>query len=206
MTTLAGEWLKSVPTLILSLGVLWVAIRSERRASRNESIRARQAIIGEIRSWANASISVLTELAEEIERLPKASTSSLRRLSSLVDQGRLFFENDFQEIYGIDKPPAFRGYRPRILSWLAVGHQLADTAAGYDTGEQIELLGKLRRHFVSDCQKLVSPNDFGNLTIEDFNLQIRNGEFMEKTDGHPLIVTAKEFASSEHERFRGMSL
>ena len=35
MTTLAGEWLKSVPTLILSLGVLWVAIqkRAEKRVA-----------------------------------------------------------------------------------------------------------------------------------------------------------------------------
>ena len=206
MSPAIADWLKFCASVLLSLCVLLVAVLAERRAARNESIRARQSVIGDIRTWANSGIGLLTDLADEIETSGKAAPTTLRRLFALADQGRFFFENDYREIHGTQKAPAYQGYRPRILSWLIVGHVVAATYAGYDAEEQVAIMADLRAHFVSDCQELVMLSKLGAMTMKDLDNQLRNGRFMDMTEEHHVIVNARRFVDADHPRFRGMSL
>jgi hypothetical protein len=43
----------------------------------------------------------------------------------LVEQGRLFFKNQLAGDHGIQKEPAYRGFRPCILDPLVVGYQIS---------------------------------------------------------------------------------
>ena len=198
MSPATVEWIRFASNLLISASVCTVAVIAERRASHNESIRARESVINDIRNWANEGIATLTNIAGELDHSISPKPESLRQLSSVIEQGRLFFTN-IPEDYGIHKPLSHQGRRPRILSWLAVAHKLASISAGLDRGEQINIIKQLRGGFVSDCQSLIFPTELGSLTMKYLRKQLKDGVFMEYDDSHPVISTAKAFAEKSHE-------
>src|SRR5690606_12050182 len=56
--------------------------------------------------------------------------------SVLVEQGRLFFKNTPHPTHGMDRHPAYRGYRPRLLDPIVVSHQIACQWEGADSEEK----------------------------------------------------------------------
>lgn len=198
MSPTAAEWLRFGSNIAIATAVVIIAWKAEGRSSRNESIRARQTIISEIRDWARKSIVVFTDITDELACSTRANATSMRALSAAVEEGRLFFENANREEYGLHKPLSHRGHRPRVLSWLVFAYKVAEIQAGRDIEDQTLLLEKLRGHFVSDCQALIFPGRFGHLTMVDLDAQFKHGEFMDTSDDHPAIVEAKAFIDGEN--------
>lgn len=90
----------------------------------------------------------------------KYRTALLRRLSALVDQGRMFFENEKLEDYGSWKLSAYQGLRPKVLDPLVAAY-LAIKALNHvnelpDSQRKERLIG-WRRYFVSVLQKELNP-------------------------------------------------
>ena len=106
--------------------VIAVAVYSFSRRQQTTQIRIQRAV--RIQDWANECLCALTEawhfgLLEEADfsisggdRIRKHDL--LNRLSTLIDQGRLFFNNVTVGNYGEDKSPAHHGLRPLILDPL----------------------------------------------------------------------------------------
>lgn len=90
----------------------------------------------------------------------KCRAQLLRRLSAMVDQGRMFFENEKLEDYGSGKLAAYQGLRPKVLDPL-VATYLAIKALNHvdelpDNSRNERLIG-WRRYFVSVLQKELNP-------------------------------------------------
>ncbi|TXC68946.1 hypothetical protein FSZ31_08295 [Sphingorhabdus soli] len=86
--------------------------------------------------------------------------SELRTRSSVqVERGRIFFKNTESD-FGSDKPPAYRGLRPRILDSLVANCQMCQLAAAADT--DLKKLSWIScdhtRMFVSFVQEEVGRN------------------------------------------------
>jgi hypothetical protein len=78
--------------------------------------------------------------------------------SILVEQGRLYFKNTPHPTHGIDRHPAYRGYRPMILDPIVVTHQIACQweGAAEDERERMILVAEdCVRRFVSMAQREV---------------------------------------------------
>ena len=90
----------------------------------------------------------------------KCRAQLLRRLSAMIDQGRMFFENEKFGDFGSRKFPAYQGLRPKILDPL-VATYLAIKALNHidqlpDNPRNERLIG-WRRYFVSVLQKELNP-------------------------------------------------
>ena len=122
-----------------------------------------------VHEWGHECISTLSEadhlcLFSPKERnqleFEKYRAELLRRLSALVDQGRMFFENDKSGDYGSSKLPAYQGLRPKVLDPLVAAY-LAIKALDFpdslpDESRNQQLIG-WRRYFVSVLQKELNP-------------------------------------------------
>ncbi|AWZ02493.1 hypothetical protein RHODOSMS8_02981 [Rhodobiaceae bacterium] len=98
------------------------------------SWRRRELRRDEVLSWADDCIECLqTLLLISLLRDPILSAEKIEQIrlkvifdtSILIERGRLFFKNEVVDDFGSDKLSAYRGYRPRILDHLVVGHQIA---------------------------------------------------------------------------------
>jgi hypothetical protein len=94
---------------------------------REEELR-----VGDVLDWASETISALQTLViicEMGDRLGEEATSKLTEtifsISSLIEQGRMFFKNEVVDNFGSEKEPAYRGYRPSILDPLIIAYQIA---------------------------------------------------------------------------------
>lgn len=68
--------------------------------------------------------------------------------SILIEHGRLFFKNEPSEHWGLEKPSAYQGFRPKILDYLVIAHQVA-RAWPDENNEQ-----RMRRSMIlDDCAK-----------------------------------------------------
>lgn len=86
-------------------------------------------------------------------------------LSSLIDTGRLDFPNQLHPTHGIDKPPAFRGYRRDILDWIVFTYDRLDDVPAHDPtkadpaerARQADLV-RYKREFISALQAQLNPS------------------------------------------------
>ncbi len=90
----------------------------------------------DIRKWAEETIAELSEAAFLCEldpkRMPdgefyKKRRSARARLSTLLDQGRLFLPNLKHDIIGTWKECAYRGLRPAALDYLSEVYDLVES-------------------------------------------------------------------------------
>lgn len=88
----------------------------------------------EVLKWADECIEALQTLfLISLLKGPPLSEEKLNEIrlkiifdtSTLIERGRLFFKNEVVDSFGSEKPPAYRGYRPRILDHLVLAHQIA---------------------------------------------------------------------------------
>lgn len=125
----------------------------------------------------------------ERDRNSDEHKNDLARLSALIEQGRFFFPNiERGDRFGMEKPPAYRGYRNLALDFLVASYNLLQDRTSKASGEQLELL---QRHFTSIVFELVRPRDrleriraltdrylLKEQSFEDF-LQHRDGAIIE---------------------------
>ena len=72
-----------------------------------------------------------------------------------MEPGRLFFRNKVVDEHGVNKEPAYRGYRPEILDPIVVAHQITRAWSASGIPEQIGmqvLAEECLRKFVSLAQ------------------------------------------------------
>jgi len=94
---------------------------------------------------------------ETSERLRSINT----RTSILIEQGRLFFRNKPYGNFGIEKEPAYRGLRPRILDSLVLANKISNhfLTADRESRARMRLLAEdCLKRFVSMAQKEVGRN------------------------------------------------
>lgn len=81
----------------------------------------------------------------------------LAHLSALIEQGRFMFPNiDKGDGFGIDKPPAYQGYRNLALDFLVASYNLLREPPSGEVTLKLELL---QRHFTSVVFEILRPRE-----------------------------------------------
>jgi len=125
-------------------------------------------------NWANKCCDVISCLESkakyEVNSDKDAIANLLGSLSSLIDRGRLLFENERSDGYGQGKPRAFQGYRPYMLDCLvdiydnfqpAASLKGAEPVVSYLVNQEVsKVVTKYKREFVSQVQEVVDPEWF----------------------------------------------
>ena len=119
--------------------------------------------------WSNSCVESLTMMTIAVESgvaLSTIESLNLRSsLSSLIDQGRLLFENEKSSGYGANKPSAYQGYRPTMLDNLVRAYDNFSYALKEDYPNLSETRMKQisnsinleQREFVSEIQDIIDP-------------------------------------------------
>lgn len=110
----------AIAAVLTGIGV-YAAWRIARRADQiNDSMRRVASVATlqdwrrDIREWAAQVIGEMSALESQVLASEDAIARS-PRLSALLDCGRMFFPNRDKDKYGLDKPPAYRGWRHAVL-------------------------------------------------------------------------------------------
>jgi hypothetical protein len=131
------------------------------------SRRTEQLRRDDVLAWALSAIEALQTIViicrQAGKRLPiehaeKRMEGLVISTSVLIEQGRLYFTNVPSGDFGLDKPAAYRGLRPRMLDYLVVAHQVACHWPNAGDAERLKmgfLVEDATRHFVSTVQKEV---------------------------------------------------
>jgi hypothetical protein len=121
----------------------------------------------DVLAWANEAITALQSLilVSKLKNPPLDSDTAAKEIlrvifqtSILIESGRLFFKNQVTDNYGSEKPPAYRGYRPKILDPIVLAHQVACAWPQADEQKRLRLrlvAEDCLRDFVSLAQKEV---------------------------------------------------
>ena len=129
-----------------------------------------------VHDWGHACLHVLSECENlcsmtsssyKIEDFDRQRNDVLIRLSSLISQGRLYYENVRKDEHGQEKFPANRGYRPVILDPLVAAYciltDLDDLSSLPDSDRRLRL-EKWRNFFLSLLQEDVLSKWFKRKT------------------------------------------
>ena len=166
---------------------------------RSNSNRSRQEYNSQVRGWANCALLALSDAIHLCDGMSVDETElrAVRaRLSAQIDAGRLFFPNARPDEYGATKSDAFRGYRPRILSWLVCGYRMAALIETAELRPAVRHhLAEMKREFTTDTQMLLDPlRLFG--TIGQLKKLLLRGAFMDGSERHRRLVEAAAFIDS----------
>ncbi len=140
--SIRSDPVKLVTALLGALGTL-VAIFLGLRKAREDSLRR-----GEVLAWADDCIAtienmivgaVLFDRPAFEQECRKRMIDSAFDAAALIERGRIFFKNQPFGTFGSEKPPAYRGLRPRILDPLVAGHQIAVRFMEADEEARIKL-------------------------------------------------------------------
>lgn len=143
-------------SIVLVIGLL---------AWRQNSTKMKLQWVFKVQEWGTECINVLSEADHLCLMDRRESDYHLRkqkvlfRLSSLIDRGRLMFNNVEKEAYDEDKYPAYRGYRPKILDPLiAYYRSMKELEEHRDSPDDVRArLIDWRRYFVSVLQNEAGP-------------------------------------------------
>lgn len=156
-------------SLATSIMAISVSVRNFRRTKKFEEDRTYR---DKINGWGVQVIDVMSEAnalcLNELQRKHDESQEGARifsdrkseiqtRLSSLLDQGRLYIPNTGSKAYGTEKEPAFRGFRQEELSCIAAVLDCVDSLSFNDAknnaGELRKEIVKCKRTFTSCMQR-----------------------------------------------------
>ena len=156
----------SIVALIVSLFSVitstYFAVTSNRRAKKNLSIDYQF----KIQEWVSKVIEtksdafVLSEYSDDGD-FERQRIEVLAKLTSLLDQGRMFFPN-IDADWGSEKPVAYQGLRHEILDPIKASFDLVKGMKGLNElqrGATSETFLKFRREFVSIAHDELSPKD-----------------------------------------------
>lgn len=147
----------------------WAARRETRRQREVQVERLRLEIDAASIAWGNRAIEALTrssmlartrDFHQNDNSFNGAKVNMSTALSTLVDQGRMFFPNIAPDSKGAEKEGAFRGFRPPILDALIFAYYEvhAMTRQGGPTGDNsADFIEDCRRLLVSELQAHLDP-------------------------------------------------
>ena len=148
--------------VLIALALVWLTWKTH-----STQMRIQRAL--KVQEWGNDCIELLAEADHFCVLVPEAGSEInylrrrndiLRRLSASIDRGRMFFENENKKDCGQNKPPAYQGFRPKILDPLVAAYLAIETLsqplAHPDTSRKERLFG-WRKYFVSLLQKELNP-------------------------------------------------
>lgn len=129
---LAIQILVSIFPVLVGAGGFYLAFLKWQ--SDQEDRRVKELRREEVFAWVNEcidclrSLIILTEqrdspLFEEVIDVKRRDL--IIRTSTLIERGRLFFSNNEESSFGMQKSGAYRGFRPVILDQLVMAYQLA---------------------------------------------------------------------------------
>ncbi len=150
------------------------ANRMATEAARLQALDWTSQYFSDVRIWgseATDAISDLIHLAlirDDTTRQEKWFATRAK-ISALIDRGRWHFPNERAETFGLDKPPAYRGSRQRILDCLIWAYDIYKTPpvffdAASDTPDSLHPdaysdLVNIQREFVSEVQRVLNPRE-----------------------------------------------
>lgn len=158
------QYSPQVVTFVSALVALISAILARRARKRQEDLifeRLRHDIDRTSLEWGREVIDTLSEAEHLLEYKNLTTTEDRRRillakLSSLIDQGRMFFPNLDQDGKGIHKEGAYRGHRPPVLD--AMVYAYCELQEIHDPRpESAQFLCRCRRLVVSELQAHIDP-------------------------------------------------
>lgn len=153
----------------------WFARRETRRQREIQVERLRQEIDGASLAWGNRAIDVLSRSAmlartrdfhKNENSFRNGQVNMATALSTMIDQGRMFFPNIAPDAKGAEKEGAFRGFRPPILDALIFAYYevQALTRQGGPTGDNsADFIEDCRRLLVSELQAHLDPRRRDNI-------------------------------------------
>jgi hypothetical protein len=113
----------------------------------------------EVTGWSSEVISALSDAVYAAEdglgSQPEIVAKVCRpRLSALIERGRLLFPNQRKSEHGLDKHPAYRGYRHAVLDPIVAAERACagDTGAFSNTSDAVL---EMRRRFVSAIEEIL---------------------------------------------------
>ncbi|MEL7482034.1 MAG: hypothetical protein AAGJ29_10785 [Pseudomonadota bacterium] len=187
----ATEWALRFPREILTLASTALAVfaaiiarRETQKQLRLEEERLRREIDQDTLAWGRNVIEAFADAGDLCDRmaLPEFHNEQreiARRISALVDMGRMYFPNVdregrgiiFKSVHGAHKTRAFRGYRPPILDALMFAFYEVRALGNTDVcqGGQ-SYIWECRRLFVSELQAHIDPDAAEDL-INRYNVQ-----------------------------------
>lgn len=153
-----------VVSIVLSVASVRQQARMSKESLQEQRSSLRLSWTGNVVDWGQCCLRTLSEIDSLAFLPPEESFSAnrhrlLHHLSSLIDEGRLFFMNKSYGDYGKEKPKAYRGLSPKLLDCLKATY-LTLEGNGRDR-EALRLrrseLIDIRREFVSELQAEVDP-------------------------------------------------
>lgn len=87
----------------------------------------------------------------------KDRSFAVRRISALLDRGRLFFPNIDHDERGLHKEEAYKGRRQPVLNCVMSSYETIKNIEYASLDDSIKYLSKIRRSFVSEMQKSLDP-------------------------------------------------
>lgn len=169
-------WARQNVEVLIAVGSAFVALvgallaTNETRKQRKLQVETlRQRIDGASLDWGNEAIDLLGEAGAvawlcrsnvpetEIE---KARHDVARKISSMVDRGRLFFPNVNPASKGAEKEGAYRGHRPPVLDAMMYAYyevQEISRSGGPSPQDSANFIFDCRRLLVSELQAHLDP-------------------------------------------------
>jgi hypothetical protein len=126
------------------------------RDRRNARYAIETDYCNQLLAWHALVVEVLIELCGRVESENETKHSLLLRLSSLIEQGRFYFPNISPEKFGLEKPPAYRGYRNVALDFLVASYNLHKKPSTNKTETQAL---DLQRLFTSVVFEIIRPSE-----------------------------------------------
>ena len=143
-------------------------------------IGARRQFNSELRRWVNNCLETLVEFEHCCSNAfdDKDTNHLLAKMSSLIEQGRMFFPNVSFE------------YRPRILDWLIYSYHLLQQLPTNKTPVLIrKTLASLRKQYRTDAQIALDIKQL-NTTLKDWQLYLKS-EWHDPSQSHPVLENAR---------------
>lgn len=144
-----------IASLCSSIAAIMVAAKFSRRAEFNVSQWRT-----DLHGWAARVIELLTEaaaLGEGSERAAECRDMVIAaRLSALIEVGRLYLPNQDQGKHGLEKLPAYQGYRHQTLDSLVAAVRLLSRNASVSEPRGAVLI-ELQKVFLSDVWSILGP-------------------------------------------------
>lgn len=136
----------------------------------------------DLRSWATQAIEILSEAIYMSSSDSASDTSNLlmyrHRLSGLIDSGRFLLPNLGHEIYGVEKPTAYRGRRHRAIDCLVAAEKILGGDSDlerFNMGPPKSVLIEIKREFVSVVQEIIDPREQSRVIKSLLDIAYDNG-------------------------------
>jgi hypothetical protein len=157
------------------------ATRLAKEVARLQALDWTDQFFAAVREWSEDVVDSiarcihLPEIDDNAER-SRRWNDAREALSALCDRGRWFFPNRYEDQFGTEKEPAYRGVRRRILGHILTAYKAIKVCPRYNDHSAQTTLVASQRGFVSEVQTVLNPRhrqDQVNAVLERFGIAER---------------------------------